>query len=232
MGKIYDFSDGGGWNGLPRSNDGEARFSAYVEGLTSVIGHADRCQAASRLSLGFDDASRAQSVDSRWRRSQRQNGPQPQHQSLLHLHRRGRWSDEKVLAEGAGTGAAGVGTPMGRIQAWIIDRHGAFPRKGSIRSGWLRQHRGEAWQAGQLSGRGDVVDRQSLMPACRWPIGRTFAEGVGAAIRKRRRKVGVPTRSVSEDQARDRAGTDPLGAPRPVLPRGAGADGRRLRGRH
>ena len=26
--------------GLPRSNDGEARFSAYVEGLTSVIGHA------------------------------------------------------------------------------------------------------------------------------------------------------------------------------------------------
>ena len=25
--------------GLPRSNDGEARFSAYVEGLTSVIGH-------------------------------------------------------------------------------------------------------------------------------------------------------------------------------------------------
>ena len=24
--------------GLPRSNDGEARFSAYVEGLTSVIG--------------------------------------------------------------------------------------------------------------------------------------------------------------------------------------------------
>ena len=34
---------------LPRSNDGEARFSAYVEGLTSVIGHADRakpCTAA------------------------------------------------------------------------------------------------------------------------------------------------------------------------------------------
>ena len=30
--------------GLPRSNDGEARFLAYVEGLTSVIGHADRAK--------------------------------------------------------------------------------------------------------------------------------------------------------------------------------------------
>ena len=41
--------------GLPRSNDGEARFSAYVEGLTSVIGHADRAKPL-RLLLGFDDA--------------------------------------------------------------------------------------------------------------------------------------------------------------------------------
>jgi hypothetical protein len=30
---------------LPRSNDGEARFSVYVEGLTSVIGHADELWA-------------------------------------------------------------------------------------------------------------------------------------------------------------------------------------------
>jgi hypothetical protein len=29
--------------GLPRLNDDEARFSAYLEGLTSVIGHAGVC---------------------------------------------------------------------------------------------------------------------------------------------------------------------------------------------
>ncbi len=28
--------------GLPKSGDAATRFSAYVEGLTSVIGHADR----------------------------------------------------------------------------------------------------------------------------------------------------------------------------------------------
>ena len=46
--------------GLPRSNDGEARFSAYVEGLTSVIGHAGRAKPLRDYCLGFDDALRAQ----------------------------------------------------------------------------------------------------------------------------------------------------------------------------
>ena len=38
---------------LPRSNDGEARFSAYVEGLTSVIGHADRTKPLRDYCLGL-----------------------------------------------------------------------------------------------------------------------------------------------------------------------------------
>ena len=39
--------------GLPRSNDGEARFSAYVEGLTSVIGHADRAKPLRDYCVGL-----------------------------------------------------------------------------------------------------------------------------------------------------------------------------------
>jgi ABC transporter substrate binding protein len=46
--------------GLPRSNDGEGRFAAYVEGLTSVIGHADRAKPLRDYCLGFDAALRAQ----------------------------------------------------------------------------------------------------------------------------------------------------------------------------
>ena len=39
--------------GLPRSNDGKARFLAYVEGLTSVIGHADRAKPLRDYCLGL-----------------------------------------------------------------------------------------------------------------------------------------------------------------------------------
>jgi hypothetical protein len=38
----------------------ETRFSAYVEGLVSVIGHADRALTAARLLPGADDALRTQ----------------------------------------------------------------------------------------------------------------------------------------------------------------------------
>jgi SRSO17 transposase len=38
---------------LRSSNDGEARFSAYVEGLTSVIGHADRAKPLRDYCLGL-----------------------------------------------------------------------------------------------------------------------------------------------------------------------------------
>ena len=37
---------------LRSSNDGEARFSAYLEGLTSVIGHTDRAKPLRDYCLG------------------------------------------------------------------------------------------------------------------------------------------------------------------------------------
>src|SRR6266566_4541277 len=61
---------------LPRSNDGEARFSVYVEELTSVIGHADRAKPLRDYCLGLMMPCERKSVE-RWQRSQHQNGPRP-----------------------------------------------------------------------------------------------------------------------------------------------------------
>ena len=81
-----------------------------------------------------------------------------QHQSLLHFIGEGRWSDEKVLTK-VREGAAGAGTPradrsVDHRRHELSQERAAFGRGSST---IVRR----AWQAGQLSGRGDVVDRQS-----------------------------------------------------------------------
>src|SRR6476660_3497480 len=84
--------------GLPRSNDGEARFSAYVEGLTSVIGHADRAKPLRDYCLGLMMPCERKSVEPIAAITAPERTA-AQHQSLLHFIGEGRWSDEKVLAK-------------------------------------------------------------------------------------------------------------------------------------
>src|SRR5215469_3654347 len=144
--------------GLPRSNDGEARFSAYVEGLTSVIGHADRAKPLRDYCLGLMMPCERKSVEPMAAITAPERTA-AQHQSLLHFIGEGRWSDEKVSRAGAGTGAARAETPRADRSVdyrrhELSQERAAFGRGGSTIL-W------RAWQAGQLSGRGDVVDRQS-----------------------------------------------------------------------
>ena len=47
-----------GW--IFKQQSSETRFSAYVEGLVSVIGHADRAKPLRDYCLGPDDALRTQ----------------------------------------------------------------------------------------------------------------------------------------------------------------------------
>src|SRR5262245_22154615 len=144
--------------GLPRSNDDEARFSAYVEGLTSVIGHADRAKPLRDYCLGLMMPCERKSVEPMAAITAPERTA-AQHQSLLHFIGEGRWSDEKVLAKVRELVLPGPGTPradrsLDHRRHELSQERAAFGRGGST---ILRR----AWQAGQLSGCGDVVDRQS-----------------------------------------------------------------------
>ena len=126
--------------GLPRSNDGEARFSAYVEGLTSVIGHADRAKPLRDYCLGLMMPCERKSVEP-MAAITAPDRTAAQHQSLLHFIGEGGWSDEKVLAK-----VRELVLPElerhGRIEAWIIDDT-SFPKKGQHSVGVARQYCGE-----------------------------------------------------------------------------------------
>ena len=104
--------------GLPRSNDGEARFSAYVEGLTSVIGHADRAKPLRDYCLGLMMPCERKSVEPIAAITAPKRTA-AQHQSLLHFIGEGGWSDEKVLAK-----VRELMLPKlerhGPIEAWVI----------------------------------------------------------------------------------------------------------------
>ena len=81
-----------------QAQSSEARFSAYVEGLVSVIGHADRARPLRDYCLGLMLPCERKSVEPMAAVTAPERTA-AQHQSLLHFVGEGRWSDEKVLAK-------------------------------------------------------------------------------------------------------------------------------------
>src|SRR5216117_4342818 len=107
--------------------DSESRFSAYVEDLVSVIGHADRAKPLRDYCLGLMMPCERKSVEPMAAITAPERTA-AQHQSLLHFIGEGRWSDEKVLAK-----VRELVLPQlerhGPVEAWIIDDT-SFPKKG------------------------------------------------------------------------------------------------------
>jgi SRSO17 transposase len=123
-----------------QARSSERRFWAYVEGLVSVIGHADRAKPLRDYCRGLMLPCERKSVEPMAAMTAPERTA-AQHQSLLHFVGEGRWSDAAVL-----TKVREMVLPVierhGPIEAWIIDDTG-FPKKGTHSVGVARQYCGQ-----------------------------------------------------------------------------------------
>ncbi|MEH2471212.1 SRSO17 transposase [Nitrobacteraceae bacterium AZCC 2161] len=173
--------------GLRRSEAIESRFAAYVEGLTSVIGHADRAKPLRDYCTGLMMPCERKSVEPMAAITAPERTA-AQHQSLLHFVGEGKWSDEKVLAK-----VRELVLPQierhGSIEAWIIDDTG-FPKKGQHSVGVTRQYCGQLGKQDncQVAVSLSLANHHASLPVAY----RLYLPEDWAKDSRRRRKTGVP----------------------------------------
>ena len=134
------------------------RFATYVEGLAGVIGHKDRVRPLRDYCLGLMMPCERKSVEP-MAAVTAPSRTAAQHQSLLHFVGEGNWSDERVLAKVREMVLPAI-ERQGPIEAWIIDDTGFSQAGAALGRGGAAILRATR-QAGQLSGGGIAVDRQS-----------------------------------------------------------------------
>ena len=168
------------------SGESEARFSAYVDSLASVLGHADRAGPFCGLLHRFADGVRAQE-----RRADRLDGVSraaAAHQSLLHFVGQSAWSDEEMLAKVREL-AAPAFAGHGGVEAWIVDDTG-FQKKGSHSIGVARQYCGRLGKTDncQIAVTLSIANHHVSLPIAY----RLYLPEDWAKDAKRRKKTHVP----------------------------------------
>ena len=118
----------------------EGRFVAYVGGLTSVIGHADRAAPLKGYCTGLLAAEGRRSVEP-MAAVTAPAGVSAQHQKLLHFVANSTWSDAAVLAKVREMVVPKI-ERHGPIKAWIVDDT-SFPKQGKHSVGVHHQYCGQ-----------------------------------------------------------------------------------------
>ena len=171
----------------PRLDASESRFADYVEGLVSVIGHADRAKPLRDYCVGLMMPCERKSVEP-MAAITAPDRTSAQHQSLLHFVGEGRWSDEKVLARVREMVRPEI-ERHGPIKVWIIDDTG-FPKQGRHSVGVARQYCGQLGKQDncQVAVSLSIANHHASLPvAYRLYLPQEWTED-----RERRQKVGIP----------------------------------------
>jgi SRSO17 transposase len=163
------------------------RFAAYVEGLSSVLGHADRIGPLRDYCTGLILPGERKSVEPMAAKTAPARTA-AQHQSLLHFVGVATWSDEKVLAKVREM----VLPSMERqepIQAWIIDDTG-FPKQGKHSVGVQHQYCGQLGKEAncQVAVSLSIANHSASLPVA-W---RLYLPKEWIGDKARRKKAGVP----------------------------------------
>jgi SRSO17 transposase len=167
--------------------ESESRFSAFVEGLVGVIGHADRAAPLRDYCLGLLVPGERKSVEPMAALTAPARVA-AQHQSLLHFVGNAPWSDERVLAKVRELVLPSI-EREGPIEAWIIDDTG-FPKKGRHSVGVTRQYCG---QLGKQDNCQTAVSLSVANHAASLPVAwRLYLPEDWAADPERRVQAGVP----------------------------------------
>jgi SRSO17 transposase len=169
------------------SGASEARFSAYVEGLASVVGHADRSGPLRGYCTGLLLPGERKSVEPMAAKTAPARTA-AQHQSLLHFVGVAPWSDEKVLAKVRELVLPAI-EKQGPIEAWIIDDT-AFPKQGTHSVGVHHQYCGQLGKQAncQVAVSLSIANHSASLPvAYRLYLPKDWAEDG-----PRRNKAGVP----------------------------------------
>ncbi len=171
---------------LRSADNSKSRFAAYVEGLVSVIGHADRAGPLRDYCLGLIMPCERKSVEP-MAAVTAPDRTAAQHQSLLHFVGQSPWSDEKVLAK-VGEMVLPAIESQGPIEAWIIDDTG-FPKKGEHSVGVARQYCGQLGKREncQVAVSLSLANHDASLPVA-W---RLYLPKERAADLEHRRKAGV-----------------------------------------
>src|SRR4051794_22735524 len=141
----------------------EARFAAYVEALTGVMGHADRATPLRHYCTGLLMPAARKSVEP----MAAMTAPArvaAQHQSLLHFVGQAAWSETAVLTKVRDLVLPALdGT--GPIAAWIIDDSG-FPKQGRHSVRVARQHCGQLGKqdTGEVAVTLSLAKRRARLP--------------------------------------------------------------------
>src|SRR5437879_9018706 len=172
---------------LKHGKDSEAGFAAYVEGLSSVIGHADRTGPLRDYCTGLILPGERKSVEPMAARTAPAR-TSAQHQSLLHFVGNAAWSDEEVLAKVREMVLPAI-ERSGPIEAWIIDDT-SFPKQGRHSVGVHHQYCGQLGKQAncQVAVSLSIANHTASLPVTYL----LYLPEAWTKDRARRKKAGVP----------------------------------------